>query len=63
VLDESCIFCKIVRKQVPSSIIYEDGTVTVFLDIRPLIMGHSFVVPNAYYVGIFDISKKELCSA
>ena len=58
--DESCIFCKIVRKQAPSSIIYEDEAVMVFLDIRPLNMGHTLVIPKAHYVDIFDIPEKEL---
>jgi histidine triad (HIT) family protein len=58
--DESCIFCKIVRKQAPASIIYEDETTIVFLDIRPLNMGHTLVIPKAHYVDIFDIPEKEL---
>ena len=60
--DESCIFCKIVKKQAPSSIIYEDKTVLAFLDIRPLNLGHSLVVPKAHYVDIFDIPENELCN-
>jgi histidine triad (HIT) family protein len=55
--DESCIFCKIVRKQAPSSIIYEDETVMAFLDIRPLNMGHTLVIPKAHYVDIFNIPQ------
>jgi histidine triad (HIT) family protein len=55
--DESCIFCKIVHKQAPSSIIYENETVMAFLDIRPLNMGHTLVIPKAHYVDIFDIPQ------
>lgn len=58
--DESCIFCKIVRKQAPSSIIFEDETIMAFLDIRPLNLGHSLVITKAHYVDIFDIPTKEL---
>lgn len=58
--DESCIFCKIVRKQAPASVIYDDETVMVFLDIRPLNIGHALVIPKAHYVDIFDIREKEL---
>ncbi len=58
--DESCIFCRIVRRQAPASIIYEDETVMVFLDIRPLNIGHTLVIPKAHYVGIFDIPEKDL---
>lgn len=52
--DESCIFCQIVRKQAPASIIYEDESVMAFLDIRPLNMGHTLVIPKDHYVDIFD---------
>jgi histidine triad (HIT) family protein len=58
--DESCIFCKIVTKQAPSSVLYEDATVMAFLDIRPLNIGHTLVIPKAHYVDIFDIPAKEL---
>jgi len=58
--DESCIFCRIVRGQAPVSTIYEDETTMVFLDIRPLNMGHTLVIPKAHYVDIFDIPEKNL---
>ena len=57
---KSCIFCKIVRKQAPASIIYEDESTIVFLDLRPLNVGHTLVIPKAHYVDIFDIPEKEL---
>jgi len=60
ILDESCIFCKIVLKQAPSSILYEDEKVIAFLDIRPLNLGHSLVIPKDHFVDIFDIPEKEL---
>ena len=58
--DESCIFCKIVKKQAPANIIYEDETVMVFLDIRPLNIGHTLVIPKKHYVDIFDIPENQL---
>jgi histidine triad (HIT) family protein len=58
--DASCIFCKIVRKHAPASIIYEDETVIVFLDIRPLNIGHTLVIPKKHYVDIFDIPENQL---
>ncbi len=60
--DEECIFCKIVKKQAPASIIYEDESVMAFVDIRPLNLGHCLVVPKVHYVDIFDIPEKELCN-
>jgi histidine triad (HIT) family protein len=53
--DESCIFCKIVSKQAPSSILYEDEEVMAFLDIRPLYLGHTQVIPKKHFIDILDI--------
>ena len=58
--DESCIFCKILNKQAPASIIYEDETLLAFLDIRPLNEGHTLVIPKRHYVDIFDIPEDQL---
>ncbi len=49
-------------KRAPSSILYEDDEVVAFLDIRPLNMGHTLVIPKAHYVDIFDIPEKELAA-
>jgi histidine triad (HIT) family protein len=62
IIDESCIFCKILLKQVPSSMIYEDEKVLAFLDIRPLNLGHSLIIPKNHFVDIFDIPEKELAA-
>jgi histidine triad (HIT) family protein len=58
--DEACVFCKIVQKQAAASIVYENEAVMVFLDIRPLNLGHTLVIPKAHYVDIFDIPNKQL---
>jgi histidine triad (HIT) family protein len=49
-----------VKKQAPASIIYEDETVIVFLDKRPLNEGHTLVIPKKHYVDIFDIPENQL---
>jgi len=46
----------------PSSVIYEDNSVMAFLDIRPLNLGHTLVIPKPHYVDIFDIPQKDICS-
>jgi len=58
--DESCIFCRIVRKLAPASVVYEDEAVIAFLDIRPLNMGHTLVIPKAHYVDIFDTPEEQI---
>lgn len=59
--DDSCIFCRIVLKQAPGSIIYEDETALAFLDNRPLSEGHTLVIPREHYQDIFEIPEEVLC--
>lgn len=46
---ESCIFCKIVAGQIPSTRVYEDDLLLAFLDIGPIVKGHTLVIPKAHY--------------
>ena len=43
-----CVFCKIVSGELPSTKIYEDETVLVFLDINPVEEGHALVIPKEH---------------
>lgn len=52
---ENCIFCKIIRKEIPSDLVYEDDKNYAFLDIRPTNPGHTLVVPKQHFVNVFDI--------
>ena len=54
-----CIFCKIVRGEIPSNKIYEDNLVLAFLDIRPISMGHTLVIPKSHCNDIFDMQEKD----
>jgi len=60
--DENCIFCKIVKKEIPAPILYEDDKTLAFLDIRPASPrgGHTLVLPKNHYVNILDIPEDEL---
>ena len=44
-----CIFCKIVNKEIPATILHEDEDVLVFMDIGPIIKGHALVIPKNHY--------------
>ncbi len=59
-MSEDCVFCRIVRKTVPASIIYEDDAVVAFLDIKPLSNGHTLIIPKEHYETIFDIPEELL---
>ncbi len=54
---DDCIFCKIVKGEIPCYKIYEDDRVLVFLDIRPLSKGHTLVLPKEHFKNILDISE------
>ncbi|WP_245600637.1 HIT family protein [Ureaplasma canigenitalium] len=53
-----CLFCKIVKKQIPAKIIDENEHAIAFLDINPASNGHTLVIPKKHYrnVGLTDIT-------
>jgi histidine triad (HIT) family protein len=57
---ESCVFCRIVRRELPASIIYEDDDVMALLDINPVQEGHSLVIPKKHFTDIWDIEPEVL---
>lgn len=57
---KDCIFCKIIRKEVPAEIFYEDDFSIAMLDINPVNIGHSLLMPKEHFENIFDIPEKLL---
>ena len=57
---ENCIFCKIVKGEIPSSKVYEDEKTLAFLDIAPVNIGHSLVIPKEHFVNIYDTPENVL---
>jgi histidine triad (HIT) family protein len=51
----NCIFCKIVEKQIPANIVYEDADFIAFLDINPQSPGHVQVIPKKHYRWVWDV--------
>ncbi|MFH1916477.1 MAG: HIT family protein [Nanoarchaeota archaeon] len=54
---EECIFCRIIKKELPSEIVYEDDEVVAFLTIGPVNKGHTLVVPKKHVVNLFDMDE------
>ena len=54
-MDEHCIFCKIITSEIPSTKVYEDDSTLAFLDIRPVNLGHTLVIPKEHYRNILDV--------
>ncbi len=53
-LDDDCIFCKILRGEIPCFKIYEDDGVLAFMDVNPLSPGHALVIPKHHARDILE---------
>ncbi len=49
-----CIFCKIIAGEIPSVKVYEDDDVIAFMDISPVIHGHTLVLPKAHVPNLLE---------
>ena len=54
-----CIFCKIVAKQIPSQIVYEDESILAFKDIHPMAPVHILVIPKKHILNVNDITEQD----
>lgn len=52
---ENCIFCKIVRGEIPSHKVYEDENFLGFLDIHPQAPGHTQLIPKKHHRWVWDV--------
>ncbi len=59
-LVEDCIFCRIVNKEIPAKIVYEDENHLAFLDVNPMHEGQTLVIPKKHYDYVFDMPDNEL---
>ena len=55
-MDSNCIFCKIINKEIPSKVIYEDKDFLAILDIAPATKGHVLIVPKEHVVTLLELS-------
>jgi histidine triad (HIT) family protein len=53
--DKDCIFCKIVKGEIPSYKVYEDADFLAFLDIRPLTKGNTLIIPKKHFRWTYDV--------
>ena len=51
----NCIFCKIINKEIPANIVYEDKDFLAFLDIHPHTPGHVQVIPKQHVRWVWDL--------
>lgn len=56
---DDCIFCKIVKGEIPSFKIYEDDSYLAILDIAQFTQGHTIVIPKKHFRFIWDIGDNK----
>ena len=57
IIMNDCIFCKIVKGEIPSAKVYEDSDFFAFLDIDPVSKGHTLLVPKKHIRWIYDADE------
>jgi len=55
---EDCIFCKIVKGEIPCEKIWEDKNFLAFADAHPVAEGHTLVIPKEHFENIFELSDE-----
>lgn len=57
--DPNCLFCKIIEKQIPSNIVYEDDQVVAFKDISPQAPLHVLIVPRVHIPSMNELTPAQ----
>jgi len=55
-----CLFCKIIKREIPADIVYEDDEVLAFNDINPQAPTHILIIPKKHIATLNDIEKADL---
>ena len=58
-MEENCIFCKIIRGEIPSDIVYEDEEIIAFRDIHPAAPIHILVIPKKHIPALTHLEKED----
>jgi histidine triad (HIT) family protein len=54
-----CIFCKIAKKTIPSTIVYEDDALVAFNDIHPRAPTHQLIIPKKHIATVNDVCLED----
>ncbi len=58
-MEETCVFCKIVKGEIPAFKVYESEKALAFLDITPYGKGHTLIIPKKHSRWIWDMPQEE----
>jgi len=53
--EKDCIFCKIVKSEIPSTRVYQNENFLAFMDINPIAPGHVLIIPKTHYRWVWDV--------
>lgn len=56
---EDCLFCKIIKGEIPSNIVYEDDEILAFRDINPQAPVHVLVIPKKHISSLVDLKPED----
>ena len=54
-----CLFCKIIKKEIPSTVVYEDEEILAFKDIHPVTPVHILVIPKKHITSLAELEKED----
>lgn len=57
---KDCIFCKIIKAEIPTEIIYQDEQIIVFKDINPKAPVHLLIVPKKHLPSVNDLEEEDI---
>ena len=55
-----CLFCKIINKEIPAEIVYEDDDALAILDVHPKAPGHTMILPKIHAENILDLAEEKI---
>jgi histidine triad (HIT) family protein len=58
--EKNCIFCKIIKGEIPCDKIFENKNFLVFLDIKPVSFGHLLIIPKKHTIWMQDVDDKTI---
>ena len=58
--DPDCLFCRIVAREIPATVVGEDEKTLAFMDINPASDGHALVIPKAHSTDVLSIESEDL---
>ena len=56
---ENCLFCKIIKGEIPAAKVYEDDDMVIFKDIDPKAKNHHLCVPKSHFKLLADMTEKQ----